>query len=148
METHKCDELTQDILRRTEILLANRVNGKSAWTDESFQQAVNDYFSKSAELGLEVAKVGLALYLGMSLGHLYDVSKNSQKYGVRSEILQNAFARMEFTYFNKLDSRPVPSMFKLKTQNNYVETQKVEVQAEAKVSADEIADKIAQLAID
>ena len=148
METHKADELTRSILERTEILLANRVNYTSAWTDELFEQSVNDYFTKCSELGLEVAKVGLALYLGMSQGHMYDIAKNSQRYGVRSEILQSAFSRMEYTYFNKLDSRPVPSMFKLKTQNNYVENQRVEVIADAKISADEIKDKIAGLLSD
>lgn len=145
METHKADELTRSILERTEILLANRQNYQSAWTPEALQEAVDNYFQKSRELGLEVAKVGLALYLGMTRQHLGAIANDPTKYGVKSSIVNSAFEQMEFTYFNKLDSRPVPSMFKLKTQNNYVENQKLEIVADAKVSADEIKDKIAGL---
>ena len=147
MEKFKTDELTTDIMRKIQILKSNRQEYKGQWTDEEFAESVDNFFQFCAQFSLEPSRPLLEIWLNVSNRQMYRWLGDAN-FGVKRQILEMALKHMEALYFAKLDSKPLPQMFKLKSKFNYVETQKVEVQAEAKVSADEIADKIAQLAID
>ena len=144
VETHKADELTQEIMRKIHQLKEVRKPYKGHWTDEEFEQSVNDYFNFCYNIGLEISRPSLILWLRVDDGQFCRWLRES-KYGHKYSVLNEAMKEMEMTYFGKLDSRPVPQMFKLKTQYNYVENQKIEVVAETKVSAEEIRDKVSQM---
>jgi len=142
----QADDLTQSVMAKTRILLDNRIEYKGKWTDEEFEQSVNEFFETCEEINLEPSRPALIVWLNVSDGQ-FSRWLREEKYCVKYKVLNRAMKIMEMVYHAKLDNKPVPQMFKLKTQYNYVENQKVEITSDTKVSADEVADKIKQMGL-
>ena len=115
------------------------------WTGEELLVEIQNYFDFCSDKNLKPSKSGLRLYLGVSESQYFAWQKDSERYGIISELIRSAGDLMANQYINRGEKYPTFNMFMLKTKHEYQETNKFEVTT--KTSADEIAEKLRQLGI-
>ena len=123
----KYDVLNGKCLNRVIAMKAVRQPYKGEWTEPEFKKSVDEFFEYCAREFIEPSKPLLAIWLDCRKETIWSWSTHPDT-GYKYEILSKAFNEMESIYFQKLDDSPVPSMFKLKTNNfGYCEAQKVDI---------------------
>ena len=142
------DELNGKLLNRINNMIRVRQPYKGTWEKEEFIESVDKFFIWCEENDVEPCKPALQLWLACGRTQLWEWSTNP-KHGFKHEAIVEAIERMEMMYFLKLDDRPVPNMFKLKTNGfGYVEQSKVEISASEATSKEDIKDAIKNIGLD
>lgn len=145
-DEYKLDQLSKTLEMKKsrseinrEIMKMNREQRLSYWKEDTLRQSIDDFFEYCVVHELVPSKPLLRVWFNCSPNTLTAWSKRDDFFG---DIIGETFAIMETLYFNDLDNRAVPNMFRLKSSFGYVETQKVEVDAsnnnQNEMSTDEI----------
>ena len=141
----KTDEQTIALQKQINDMVKSRQPYKSFWTEENLQEAIDGYFEYCDKYGLETSPPSLRVWLNITHSTLTSWRELNDW---RMQLWNEAMDRMEMLYFAKLDNKPVPQMFKLKTKFNYSETQKLDIQAKQTINHDNVQDLISKLGLD
>lgn len=118
------------------------------WTPQKLAEQLNAFFRYCAERNLEPSKPLLGVWLSVSNAQLSLWARDDRHPEFRDLILA-AFQVMEAIYFSKLDDKPLPNFFKLKTNGfNYVEATKIVVDNDDGVKETDIRELISKAGLD
>lgn len=122
----------------------------TAWTEEDLARELEGYFAYCSEKGLKPCKAGIRVYLSISRTQYYEWQTNGAKFGVITNLINQANDIMEQEYIGKSQKYPTANLFLLRTSHGHVETSKLDVSTTPNVvqSADELADAVAKLGLD
>lgn len=121
----------------------------SAWTGDDLARELKGYFEYCILKELKPCKAGIRTYLGISRTQYYAWQTESSKYGVISNLINQANDIMEQEYIGRSQKYPTANLFLLRTSHQHVETSKLDVQAVgiATTDANEVADLVAKLGL-
>lgn len=120
------------------------------WSEETLLEAVIDFFDYCNEHEVKVYKGGLILWLGCSRQQYWDWENNPAKYGVISDIINQANRTIEGQYIGRAEQYPTANLFLLRTSHGHVETSRLDVKQESNSTAtpDQINDMVSKLGLD
>lgn len=121
---------------------------KGLWTDEALEEHVYQYLKYCLDNEVKPCKAGLRLWLAVSNAQFYDWAGKPEKYGRKSEILNDAFDLIQSSYISRGEQFPTFNMFLLRSSHGHVEKNKVEVTTTNATTADEVKDTISKLGLD
>jgi len=126
----------------------NRDRYKGQWTPEQLRESISDFFDYCVSIGLKPTQPGLRLWLGLHRDTIHEWRTNKAKFGLKTDILNDAFEFMEMYLQINIDKYPTGSAFLLRTSYGHVEQSKVNVEtSNTDVSADGVKDMIARLGL-
>ena len=105
----------------------NKERYKGLWTEEDMTREINDFFNYCFDNGVKPAKAGLALWLACSKVQLWEWETKPEKYGFKSNLIQQASLIMEQSYLGRAEQYPTANLFLLRTSHGYIDASKVDV---------------------
>lgn len=118
------------------------------WTDEQFVKSVDDFFDYCFEKDFKPTIPALQVWLGVCRAQYYEWKTKPEKFGVKTDVINEAERSMEVYLQSNLDKYPTGSIFLLKTSHGLVETTNVNVTNNNPTSKEEIADVVSKLGLD
>lgn len=137
----------EKILPIYHIGLKNRQDYKGLWNEEQLEKAIGEFFQYCAENDVKPAKVGLQLWLGIDKATYCRWQSDKEKFGFKSDLIQNANSMMEISYIQRGESYPTFNQFLLKAAHGMVETNKVEITNNSNTNTEEINEAINKLGL-
>jgi len=119
------------------------------WKDEQLMQSIGEMFDYCAENELKPTLPILQLWLGISRTQLWEWRNKPDKFGEKTNIVNNAVLIMEAFLQSNIDKYPTGSIFLLKTTHGHIETSKLDISNTSKdATQEEIEDQIKKLGLD
>ena len=129
---------------RSQCMAENRQNNVSRWDIDSLSNSLNKFFSWCVENVTTPSPPLLALWLNVDRTTLTNWKKADD---FRGDLINEAFLVMEALYFDDLDKRPVPNMFRLKSSFGYVEASRLDVKHNDGIDEVDIKEVVQNLGI-
>lgn len=129
---------------RMQCMAENRQNNVSRWDIDSLSNSLNKFFSWCVENVTTPSPPLLALWLNVDRTTLTNWKKADD---FRGDLINEAFLVMEALYFDDLDKRPVPNMFRLKSSFGYVEASRLDVKHNDGIDEVDIKEVVQNLGI-
>lgn len=120
------------------------------WSPEDLRDEINKFFQWCDEKNVKPAKVGISLWLGCTKETVYEWSRNPQKYGELSDLINMAFNIIEMQYISRAEKYPTANLFLLRTSHGHVEQSKLDITTNGNSvnDASEVKDLISKLGLD
>lgn len=126
----------------------NRGIYKGQWSDQELMDEIDKYFQYCVDVELKPTQPSLRLWLGVTRTTIWEWRTKPEKYGVKSNIIEQAFDVMEMYLQSNLDKYPTGSIFLLKSSFGHKDTMNVQIDNTNTVKPDEVADVVAKLGLD
>lgn len=129
----------------------NRGIYKGLWTDEALAEQIQAFFDYCRSVELKPTQPGLRLWLSVSRDTLWDWRTKPERYGVKCDLINQAFDIMENYLQANLDKYPTGSIFLLKTSHGHVEQSKLDITSNGKglsATQTEVEDMVSKLGLD
>lgn len=117
---------------------------KGLWTEEAFNQCVDEYFEYCTSKNFQPSKPSLQLWLGTNRAMYNEWERFPEKYSYKFDKIQSANLIMESTLQSEIKKYPTGSIFLLKASHGIQDTTKVEVTSfqSSKEETEEIISKL------
>ena len=141
-------EVLKNLMPIWETGTARRKKGVN-WTEDLLMDAIREFFIYCAEHEVKPYKNGLALWLGCSRTQYWEWETMPNKYGVISNVINEANAYIEGQYIGRAEQYPTANLFLLRTSHGHVEVSKVDVTtSNSATTPEEMNDVISKLGLD
>lgn len=118
------------------------------WTDEKLMKSIDDFFTYCRNVDLKPTQPALRVWLKISRTQFYDWKNNTgNRYGSKSNILNDALDAMEIYLQSNIDKYPTGSIFLLKSSFGHRDVQSMEF-TNAPTSAEDISETVKKLGLD
>lgn len=120
---------------------------KGQWTDEELESTLQEFFDYCGEVDLKPTQPLLRLWLGLSRAQMFDWRTKPEKYGVKSDMVNEAHDFMECYLQGNIDKYPTGSIFLLKSSYGHREATDVTITTQ-QTNPEDVADMVKNLGLD